>query len=1018
MASSTLSTKIQTEINKLTLAQKRTLVGFSDALASAIEDYFGDVGTFLIDSDDTIADYFSEKIKAGENITFTETVDETTQEKTLTLNASGGSSVSIATTEVAGTIISTADSDTTKGAVSVDEDGKATVNGWNDLSSVAFTGSHGDLSNILGDGENHISDLELSYVSTMNQNVSTTSAVNFASVTATSLIKSGGTSLQFLKADGTVDSNSYLTTSVASLTYAPLSRILTINGSAQDLNANRSWSVGTVTSVGLSLPTGLSVTGSPVTTSGTLAVTFSSGYSIPTTSNQTNWSSAYTFTSGYATNYPDLVAIEALSGTAGFLKKTAANTWALDPTSYLSANQPITLSGDVTGSGQTSIAVTLATVNGNTGTFGNSTGIPYFTVNGKGLITAAGTYTGEIANSTTGNAATATKLANINTTFFGTYPLTVNVNGTIYSHTGITFNGTTGGLSATSFIGSLSGNASTATTLQTARTIGLSGVTSTAQSFNGSANITIPITAVPASLLTGTKTSSFISDFSNAAISACSGTYLTANQSITLSGGANGSGQTSITVTALAPEYLSSGYIKNAVYYGLHPEGQGGILSCLENDAGYLLSRGGTCSMYTTTSTDYTVNSLNVGTTYATTNTLFNGQYDYFGFSVSSTSTVVVIDFYVPSPSFTYTNNFYIDFGATAWKASSIALYKTTSSSETYTLISSTTSNTNPAWKVSFSNSYTAYQYYRVVLTGFSSTTPRIAQIGLKMHSGNGLSRTYVSRSAGAIYGTLYPYPTNTYSCGSSTYQWSAVYATNFYENGTALSSKYLTTAVTSLSATTPIVASASTGAVTLTHATSGVTASTYGSASTVPVFTVNTYGHVTGVTATTISITSSQVSDFSAASISACASTYVAKSGSSMSGELTNSAGIKAKAFGKYYTATPALNASGRYVIDVDASYNLLSLSSSTSKYLQLDASTADNKITVYAKGLSTGAYWNLYNNTGADIILVNAWTYNGTQIPVITNGNSAPIGVYNTRIDLEHDGTNWWLTLWPLSY
>lgn len=41
---------------------------------------------------------------------------------------------------------------------------------------------------------------------------------------------------------------------------------------------------GTVTSVGLSVPTGLSVSGSPITTSGTLAITLSSGYTIPTTS--------------------------------------------------------------------------------------------------------------------------------------------------------------------------------------------------------------------------------------------------------------------------------------------------------------------------------------------------------------------------------------------------------------------------------------------------------------------------------------------------------------------------------------------------------------------------------------------------------------------------------------------------------------------------------------------------------------------------------------------------------------
>lgn len=55
----------------------------------------------------------------------------------------------------------------------------------------------------------------------------------------------------------------------------------------------------------------------------------------------------------------------------------------------LYGNQTITLSGDITGSGATSIATTLATVNTNTGSFGSATSCPAFTVNGKGLITAA-----------------------------------------------------------------------------------------------------------------------------------------------------------------------------------------------------------------------------------------------------------------------------------------------------------------------------------------------------------------------------------------------------------------------------------------------------------------------------------------------------------------------------------------------------------------------------------------------------------------------------------------------------
>lgn len=46
--------------------------------------------------------------------------------------------------------------------------------------------------------------------------------------------------------------------------------------------------------------------------------------------------------------------------TVGFLKKTAANTWAFDTSTYLTANQTITLSGDLSGSGTTSISGTIA----------------------------------------------------------------------------------------------------------------------------------------------------------------------------------------------------------------------------------------------------------------------------------------------------------------------------------------------------------------------------------------------------------------------------------------------------------------------------------------------------------------------------------------------------------------------------------------------------------------------------------------------------------------------------------
>jgi hypothetical protein len=59
---------------------------------------------------------------------------------------------------------------------------------------------------------------------------------------------------------------------VLGYTPADAARTLTINGVGYDLTANRSWNVGTVTSVGLTMPAAFSVANSPIINSGTLAV--------------------------------------------------------------------------------------------------------------------------------------------------------------------------------------------------------------------------------------------------------------------------------------------------------------------------------------------------------------------------------------------------------------------------------------------------------------------------------------------------------------------------------------------------------------------------------------------------------------------------------------------------------------------------------------------------------------------------------------------------------------------------
>jgi hypothetical protein len=54
---------------------------------------------------------------------------------------------------------------------------------------------------------------------------------------------------------------------------------LTINGTSYDLSANRTWNVGTVTSVSANAGTGISISGSPITTSGTFCITNTAPYS-------------------------------------------------------------------------------------------------------------------------------------------------------------------------------------------------------------------------------------------------------------------------------------------------------------------------------------------------------------------------------------------------------------------------------------------------------------------------------------------------------------------------------------------------------------------------------------------------------------------------------------------------------------------------------------------------------------------------------------------------------------------
>lgn len=198
------------------------------------------------------------------------------------------------------------------------------------------------------------------------------------SINAGSFVKSSGTSSQFLKADGSVDSSTYLTGITSSdvttaLGYTPVTnaRTLTINGTAYDLTADRSW---TITSM--------------IYPSAGIAVSTGSAWGTSITDNSTNWNTAYTNritsltttgSSGAATltsntlNIPNytlsgLGGQAALNGT-GFVK-ISGTTISYDNSTYLTSYTETSTLANVTARGATTNSS--ITVNG------------YITVTGAG----------------------------------------------------------------------------------------------------------------------------------------------------------------------------------------------------------------------------------------------------------------------------------------------------------------------------------------------------------------------------------------------------------------------------------------------------------------------------------------------------------------------------------------------------------------------------------------------------------------------------------------------------------
>ena len=135
----------------------------------------------------------------------------------------------------------------------------------------------------------------------------------------------------------------------ASAGYVPSTRTLTINGTAYDLSANRSWTI-----------------------------------------------SAGAFALGDATD------VTITTPSSGQLLQYNGTAWVNWTPNYITGNQTINLSGDATGSGTTSIAVTLANSGVTAASYGSSSSIPVITVDAKGRITSATTQAVNIVSTLAG----------------------------------------------------------------------------------------------------------------------------------------------------------------------------------------------------------------------------------------------------------------------------------------------------------------------------------------------------------------------------------------------------------------------------------------------------------------------------------------------------------------------------------------------------------------------------------------------------------------------------------------
>lgn len=161
------------------------------------------------------------------------------------------------------------------------------------------------------------------------------------------------------------------------------------NGQALTTNGSGTigWSTvatGTVTSVDMTVPTGLAVANNPITTSGTLAITYASGYAIPTTAKQSNWDDAYTFVGNFPSQTSNSGKYLTTNGSVLSWATLNTSNWDTAYTDRLKWDGGST--GLTASTGRTSLGAT--TVGSNLFTLTNPSSITFIRMNADNTVTA------------------------------------------------------------------------------------------------------------------------------------------------------------------------------------------------------------------------------------------------------------------------------------------------------------------------------------------------------------------------------------------------------------------------------------------------------------------------------------------------------------------------------------------------------------------------------------------------------------------------------------------------------